>query len=206
MRIVTITAAAVEPLTLDELRLFLKIDADNTEDDSLITQLIAGSREWCETFTSRALITRTLELVLDGFPPCATISPRREIMLPRGRATAVDRITYVDTDGTTQTLTGPTSTPVGTGYQEDLSDDYGAVLVPAYGSDWPSTRDVMGAVKVRYKAGYGDASTAVPAQLLDAMRYHVATMYEGRGEQDTKAWTGVAEALARPYQIGWFGS
>ena len=46
----------------------------------------------------------------------------------------------------------------------------------------------------------------IPAQLIDAMRFHVASMYEGRGEQDVKQWTGVAEALARPYQIAWFGA
>jgi len=205
MRIATITAPAEEPLTLAGLRLFLKVDDDNAADDTLITALIAGARSWCETFTRRALVTQTLELVLDGFPPCAIANPRRQIVLPRGRATAVDWISYVDADGVTQTLTGPTSSPAGTGYQEDLTDDYGGILVPAYGTDWPATRDVVGAVRVRFRAGYGAAS-AIPAQLLDAMRYHAATMYEARGEQDTKAWTGVAEALARPYQIGWFGS
>lgn len=202
MRIRTITPAAAEPLSIDDVRAFLK--QDGTDDDALITALIAGARSWCEAFTRRALVTREVDLVLDEFPALSPLSGRREIALPLGRATAITAIYYTDTDGAAQTLTGPDADPAGTDFQQDIDDDYGGIIVPGYGLDWPGTRDVLGAVRVRYLAGYGDASD-IPAQLLDAMRFHVASLYESRGEQDVKQWTGVAEALARPYQIAWFG-
>lgn len=203
MRIITVTPAAVEPFTLSEIKSYLRVDS--TDDDALITSLIAAGREWCETFTRRALISRVVDLVMDSFPGVTAATPNRELFLPLGRATAVASITYTDADGVSQTLTGPTSSPAGTEYQEDLSDPYGGLLVPAYDDDWPDTRGVLNAVKVRFTAGYGAASTDIPAQLLDAMRFRIASMYEARGEQDLKQWIGVDEALARPYQIRWFG-
>jgi uncharacterized phiE125 gp8 family phage protein len=203
MRIKVITPPETEPLTTDEMRAYLRIDGDH--EDAVIDALIAGAREWCETFTRRALIARTVDVVLDRFPPASKLKPRREIVLPLGRTLSVSSIAYTDADGAAQTLTGPDSTVPGTDYQQDLSDDYHGVIAPGYGLDWPDTRDILGAVRVRCVVGYGVA-TDIPAQLLDAMRFRVASLYEGRGEQDVKQWQGVDEALARPYQIDWFGA
>lgn len=203
MRINVITAPAAEPLTVDEMRAYLRIDGDH--EDATITALIAGAREWCESFTRRALVSRTVDVVLDRFPPASKLKPRREIVLPLGRTLSVSSIAYTDADGAAQALTGPDSTVPGTDYQQDLSDHYHGVIAPGYGLDWPETRDILGAVRVRCVVGYGTAAD-IPAQLLDAMRFRVASLYEGRGEQDVKQWLGVDEALARPYQIDWFGA
>lgn len=203
MRIKVITPPSAEPLTVDEVRAYLRIDG--THEDATLTALIAGAREWCETFTRRALISRTVEVVLDRFPPASTFKPRREIVLPFGRALSVPAIYYTDDAGAAQELAGPDSTVPGTDYQQDLSDDYHGVIAPGYGVDWPTTRDVLGAVRVRCEVGYG-AAADIPAQLLDAMRFRIASLYEGRGEQDVKQWAGVDEALARTYQVDWFGA
>jgi uncharacterized phiE125 gp8 family phage protein len=203
MRINVITPPSAEPLTVDEMRTYLRIDG--TDEDATITALIAGARDWCESFTRRALIERTVDVVLDRFPPASKLKPKREIVLPFGRAQSVTAIYYTDTAGVQQTLTGPDASPAGTAFQQDLSDDYHGVIAPGYGLDWPDTRDVIGAVKVRCTVGYGTASD-IPAQLRDAMRFRIASLYEGRGEQDVKQWVGVDEALARPYQIDWFGA
>jgi uncharacterized phiE125 gp8 family phage protein len=203
MRITVITPPNAEPLTVDEMRTYLRIDG--TDEDATLTALIAGARDWCESFTRRALIQRTVDVVLDRFPPASKLKPKREIVLPFGRALSVTSIAYIDTSGVLQTLTGPDASPAGTAFQQDLSDDYHGVIAPGYGLDWPETRDVLGAVKVRCTVGYGTAAE-IPAQLRDAMRFRIASLYEGRGEQDVKQWVGVDEALARPYQIDWFGA
>lgn len=199
MRAKLITAPATEPVSLAEAKLYLKQDA--TDDDALITSLIASSRQWCEAFTRRALIAQVWELTLDAFPVATRTNPRAAIVLPKGVTSAVASITYIDTDGAPQTLSGPTSTVPGTDYQEDFSDDAGGLLCAAYGTSWPSTRDVPGAVKVQFTAGYA----VVPGQLRDAILYRLASLYENRGEQDTKDWQGVAEAFASPYTVDWFG-
>lgn len=202
MRRILITPPSSEPLSLIEVKAYLK--QDSADDDVTITGMIKRSREWCETFTRRAMLLQTWELVLDGFPTCTRLNPRAGIQLPLGRTKAIAWLKYTDTDGVEQTLTGPSSSPAGTGYQEDLLDDYGGLLVPAYGTSWPSVKDVLNPVRVRFQAGYDDADS-VPGQLRDAMLYHLASLYENRGEQDTKAWQGIDEGMASPFVIRWFG-
>lgn len=202
MRLKLITPPGEEPLSLATVKLFLK--QDHPDDDTLISAQIASARGWCEAFTGRALIAQTWELILDAFPPCTRLNPRGAIQLPKGQAQSVAWIKYIDTDGTEQTLTGPTSSPTGTGYQEDLSDEWGGILVPAYGASWPGIRDVLNPIRIQFTAGYTDAAD-IPGQLVDAMMYRVASVYENRGEQDTKSWQGIDEAFAQPYRLRWFG-
>ena len=52
------TEPAAEPVTLAELKTFMRIDG--SEDDALIESLIVAARELCESYTGRALITQEL--------------------------------------------------------------------------------------------------------------------------------------------------
>lgn len=197
MRATLITAPAAEPLTLAQAKLYLKVDA--SDDDTLLMEQIRTSRQWCEAFTRRALISQVWDFGLERFPV-------GEIRLPHGKASKIHWIKYTDPAGVEQTLTGPTSDTPGSGYQEDLSDSYGGILCPAYGSCWPAVREVLTPVRVRATVGYGDTAADIPGQLVDAIRYRLASIYESRGEQDGgKGWEGVAEAMARPFEIAWFG-
>ncbi|MES2126655.1 MAG: hypothetical protein V4463_05230 [Pseudomonadota bacterium] len=138
----------------------------NTTDDPLLSMLIYSARVAAETITRRALVTQTLELVLDRFP-CW------EMSIPRPALQSVTSITYVDTDGATQVLAP-------TGYLVDPSGEPGR-LTPAFGLIWPVTRYQMNAVRVRYVAGYGDAS-AIPAGIKTWMLMRIATLWENRSE------------------------
>src|ERR1041385_152928 len=53
----------VEPITLDEVKNWLK--QDGGDDDALITDLISAAREHAEKYLRRALITQTWKLTLD---------------------------------------------------------------------------------------------------------------------------------------------
>ena len=70
------TPPATEPITLAEANLHLKVDT--TDDDSLITRLIAAARARAEWHTGRAFITQTWTLHLDAWPACGII----ELPLP----------------------------------------------------------------------------------------------------------------------------
>ena len=48
------------------------------------------------------------------------------------------------------------------------------------GYTWPSIQDEINALTVTYVAGYGDAGSDVPGNILQAMRYLIATYYENR--------------------------
>ena len=165
MALTAVTAPAVEPVSLTEAKLHLRVDV--TEDDTLIATLIQAAREMVEGISRRALITQVWKLILDEFPAGDTIS------IPMPPLQAVASITYKDQDGSASTFS---------------SDDYivnsdcepGKVAL-AYGSSWPSTTLYpTGAVTVQFTAGFGDASTDVPEKYRQALLLLCGHFYENR--------------------------
>lgn len=150
-----ITAPATEPVTLADVKAQLGIEASDTASDVVITRRITEAREWVENFTGRALITQTLEFVMDAFPD-------DEIVIPRPAMQSVVSIKYLDASNVLQTMSS--------GDYE--IDTYSAIVHRirlAYGKAWPTVvLDVWNAVRVQYVAGYGAAS-AVPGPIREAI-------------------------------------
>ena len=159
-------APAVEPISSAAAKLHLRVDIST--DDTLIAALITAARQKCELYTRRQLITATWQMTLDAFPD------EEVIYVPRPPLQSVTSITYVDENGVVQTWTAAL-------YRVDIATEPGRIT-PAYGESWPSTRDVSAAVTVKYKAGYGDASTAVPSRFIAGMQLFLAVLYEHRDE------------------------
>ena len=57
-----IAPPAFEPLTLPEVKVWLRLDADYTAEDDLLRGLIQAAREWAEHYTQRAFVERTIEV------------------------------------------------------------------------------------------------------------------------------------------------
>lgn len=150
-----------ESITRAEAKLHLRLDdvGGVHPDDAVIDALITGAREYAEHYTQRSIGSQVLELPLDEFPGCDSA-----IELPQGPVTALTSITYTDTAGDSQTVSGA------------QLDDYSlpARVYPAYDESWPSTRDVPNAVKVRYVAG-----VTPPKQVKSAMLMHISLHYPG---------------------------
>lgn len=138
--------------------------ATNTTSDPLIALFITAARQHAETMLKRKIITQTLDLHLDAFP-CWEIR-----LMPLQSVTS---ITYVDTDGVTQTLASDQ-------YLVDTKTDI-ARITPAYGLVWPIPRWQHNAVTVRFVAGYGLAP-AVPECIKHWMMMRVKTMWDGRDQ------------------------
>lgn len=155
------TAPAAEPVSTADAKTHMRVDI--SADDTYIATLIKAARIFFEAHTGRAIITQTLELHLDRFPSW-------EIELPRSPVQSLTSVSYVDSDGVTQTFTDTLLD----------SDTEPARLTPSFGNSWPIVRDQNGAVTIRYVAGYGSAGSNVPDMLLQGIKILAAHWYENR--------------------------
>lgn len=161
------TQPAIEPITLAEAKLHLRVDSDITAEDSLIAGLIKSARQYCESYQNRALITQTITAKMNDFP-C-----RDEFDLPMPELVSVTSIKYIDSNGVQQTL----STDV---YSVDTFATPGRVVLN-YNQSWPSVRGDYNSVEVVYVAGYGDEED-VPQVTKQAMLLIIGHLYENREE------------------------
>ena len=195
-----ITAPAVEPITLIEARLHLRLDAEGSPlahpDDDIVTALISTAREYMDGrdgILGRCLITQTWELVLDEFPSA-------EIKVPLPPLQTISSIKYDDADGIERTITA-------SNYLVDTSSQPGWV-VPISTYTWPSTLDGINTVRVRFVAGYGVA-VDVPVRIKQAMLLLIGHWYQQResvlvGPIATDLPMGV-DALLTPLRVWGFG-
>ncbi|MCH8196452.1 MAG: phage head-tail connector protein [Proteobacteria bacterium] len=162
-----ITAPALEPLTLQECKDFLRVDDAN--DDSVIEPMISAVREYAEAFTARALVTQTWDVFLDWFPRSAAIP----IRLPMPPLQSVTSIKYIDPDGVEQTWTPALYTVDGNVTRPRV--------VPAFNEVYPTTRQVINAVTIRMVVGYGsNPEQDVPREIKQGMLTHLGHLYEHR--------------------------
>lgn len=134
----------------------------NTTGDPLLSILIKSARQYAELLLGRKLITQTVDLYLDSFPEWGI-----EIMPLQ----SVTSITYADTTDTQQTVDADD-------YIVD-SSSIPARITPGDGVTWPSTMNKVNAVRIRFIAGYGDA-TAVPQCIKHWMLMRVKQLYDQR--------------------------
>lgn len=163
MSLKLITPPATEPVSLVEAKAHLRVTG--SDEDTLITALIAASREAAEHELGRALISQTWEKTLDMFPEA--------IELPNVPVQSVTSLKYLDSDGAEQTLSSSSYT------LDNASDSRPAWVTPAYGRTWPDTYAEVNAVKVRYVAGWANAAT-VPQAIKQWMLLNIGHWFENR--------------------------
>lgn len=165
------TVPATElPLTVPYVRDQVLRAANGSVEDGHIENLIAAAVAAYERETGKAALAQTWELVLDRFP-CGS----ERIVIPRAPLLAVDSVTYVDTDGTTQNLaTSPAE------FQTIPSGEYvRGAIAPLYDATWPSTRVQPAAVTVTYRCGHETVDT-FPQMALIGMCQMIAELYKQR--------------------------
>lgn len=188
MALKLITAPASEPVTVAEVRAHCRIDG--TAEDSLLAVYITAARQLCEETIGRVLMPQTWEQTLDAFP-------EGEIKLLKTPVASVTSIVYVDSAGVNQTL-NPAS------YVFDAETEPGWLL-PADGLEWPTTDDVINAVRIRFVAGYADAAS-VPELLKVWIYSTVAAFVAQRESIDTTGRVGALperfiDRLLDPYRV-----
>lgn len=177
MALKLITASAVLPVSVADAKLSCRFDSSALDTD--IEDMIKDAQRLTEHETGVSLTASTWEVSLDSFPAA--------IELTRLPVASITSIKYKDTAGVEQTLDSAA-------YALDAQDAYGfAYAVPAYGTEWPDTRDEINAVKVQYVAGVATAAE-VPSHLRRKVKIFVAQMLE-----DQTQLSAQLEAISKVY-------
>jgi len=211
---------------LKETKRHLRIT--HSAEDAHISDLIKAATSWAERETRRRLISQVVTFSMDRFPRRGefvfawghnfenfafhttenfgrTLDRRtreRTICLPGGVVTAVEKIDYTDETGAPQTLTGPTSTAPGTDYQEDLTDDEGAFLMPPDDSQWPGVDlGVVNAVVVEFTVGYAANSDGVPEDIKAAIKFRIGDLFNIRDSSAKATISKTASDLLEQHRI-----
>lgn len=167
----------LEPVSVDQAKLFAKVDTD--ADDVVIDDLITSARSAVEEKLDRSLISQTWDYFLDGFP--GADSP---ICLPRPPVISISSVKYTPNGGSVQTMSAAD-------YYADLTYDVRgrprkAEIWLGLGKTWPGdVLRVANGVEVRYIAGYGTTEAAIPGHILLGLKQLIAYWYDHRSEIDT---------------------
>ncbi|HEX8167786.1 MAG TPA: head-tail connector protein [Beijerinckiaceae bacterium] len=178
-----IAGPAVEPVTLAEMRAYLRLD-DNAEDD-LVTALVKAARLLVEAACGRQLVEQTWRLMLDRWP-CG-----RVVRLPLSPLIRVERLRVFDAAGTPADLASAF-------YRAEAASDPPRVAVSATA---PESGVAAEGIHLDVAVGFGPAAADVPAPLAQAVRLLVARWFENRGDAlaDTALPPDVA-ALVAPFR------
>ncbi len=153
----------VEPVSIEQAKLRLRLPIDVTDENQTLTGLIASARQSLERQAGLALITQTWTIAFSGWP----IGP---LYLPMRPLQRVLTVKYYDTSGTLQTW-DPANYLVST---------KNGSLAPVPMGTWPVVQPGRDeAVIVTAVFGYGDDEASVPELLKTAVLMTVCEWFDG---------------------------
>ena len=220
-RIFQRTSVSVEPLeepvTLAEVKEHLRRFDD--DENVLLTSYIVAARYAIENFTGRKLIEQTLVAFMDEFPVTrrgsapwwggTRIGTERSLGLTGDEAIRLKFLPLLSVEELLTISVADVETVFdAAGYIVDAaSKDLHGRIVLREGSAWPSSLRRANAVKITYKAGYGDSS-AVPQALkhiIYTLVAHFCKHREAVGEPKLAKVPLLYEHLLAPYVVPGLG-
>lgn len=166
--LVRVTEPVVEPVTIAEAKVHLRIDAGFTDDDGYLQSLITASRYYVENYVDRTLLRTQLRMKLDFFPAWDLPLPRPPLM-PDPVV-----VQYTPSDAA-----GGYSLTAFTNFRTDRDATPG-VLRPQWNGTWPSCRGAENDVVISWWAGYGTTGADVPVPARHAMLLILSHWYRNR--------------------------
>lgn len=187
----------IEPVTVPEMKRYLRLHSDLTEEDEDIAALIRGGREWVESYTGRCLVDQTWRLSIGErislagteltggsifftsgeWPPQAN-----GLMLRRSPVISLVAVYSTDTEGLSTDISAGGSPSLISAYEVRGAESRWPRLVALGTTAWPAT-DV---VSVEFRAGFADLSaspaqdptTVVPVVFRQAIKLWVLANYD----------------------------
>jgi uncharacterized phiE125 gp8 family phage protein len=164
--LILITPPAATPISLAEARAQCRVD--DSSEDALLAGYIRAATTAIEELSGVRMLDQTWEWQVDAFPlHCGWLT------LPLAPLLQLVSIVYQDPTGAVVTL------PVETYLIRGLGSTQPARLILAPGKTWPSTWHGVGAVMIRFRAGWIDHNS-VPEDLRQAAAMLVAYWFSQR--------------------------
>lgn len=142
----------IEPVTLDEVKTYLRIDGES--ENSLITSMIKAARESAEKYMRVSINTQKWKLSFDEVAP-------QEVVLPYGPVNAVDSVKVFDDSETESTFSTD---------NYYLSAGNRSIIFKQI----PSGRRI----EIIYSTGISADAAGVPVLIKQGMFTHIALMFE----------------------------
>ena len=192
MTLARVTAPAALPLSLAEVKEHLRVT--NAYQDDLIDGLIAAAVAYVDGtgLLGRAMITQDWAQWVNQAPGW--------VRLEIGPFQSLVSVEYYDTDNVLQAAT------LGD-FETRLAGDF-VICKPKEDFEWPNAETRQDAIKITYRAGFGDAASDVPQNVRHAMFLMIAHWY--------KQWSASTEikmntlpmgvdALLGVDRVAWYG-
>lgn len=164
---ILVTDAAVEPITLSEIKTNLKITT--TDYDDILQPMIKTAVTKGEQITGRDFITKKYKTFIDYFP-----GDQFGIKILKSKLQAIDHIKYYK-DDLLVTLNAAD-------YYITDDADYAYIFLKS-GKSFPRDIDDRAqAVQITFDAGYGDTAADVPQGIKQALIAYIAMLYNNAGD------------------------
>jgi len=185
-KIVLVTAPALEPVSLDDIKSHLRVDID--DDDELIMSYMLTARSQCEKIAGSFFVDQTYKIFEDGFPGSNVWA------LPRHMSPleSVTHIKYYDENDQASTFAA-------TNYVVDSYSSPCRIILKSTAA-WPGdVLRVANGVELQVVVGFGDPPD-VPDHYKQAIKLLVGHYYENRetvivGSQVNELPMGVKDLL-----------
>ena len=164
MALVLTSSPAVEPVTLADAKVHLRVDG--TDEDTLITGLITAARRHVERSLGRALITQSWSFFLDEWPDPYAIE------LPLTPLQAITAVTTYDVDDVGTVFDAQNY------FADTASEPPRLVLRGA--QPWPKPGRRANGIEIALTVGHGDTASDVPQPLIQALMLLIAHWFEQR--------------------------
>lgn len=159
------------PLSLAEVKKYLRIDPQNNLEDDLINFLIITVTKFAEGYTRRDFIVKKYLTYRDSFD--FGFIANYPLTLRKSKFQSLVSFQY---------LVNNVFVNVPAVYYITDEYDYSRIYL-INNQDWPTNVDTrQQAIQIIFMAGYGTTPDSVPIDLRLALMQHIAQLYENRGD------------------------
>lgn len=182
-----ITGSDEKPITLEQVKDFIRIDQDDDSLDVQLALLIDTATNAAEQITGRDLLIKTYKTYLDDFP----ISDFTGIQIQKSKLQVITSIQYL--------VAGVLTTFDSSNYYITDKQEYATINLDIENNKtWPTNVDNRKqAVEIIFTAGFGSDPCDVPANLKRAMLAHVNILNHNLG--DCKDETAISKQISQLY-------